>query len=168
MTTAEQKSIEQVRDLIRDLKEANRVYIENVDKQIQLISNKVEQKHLPLNLENEVVLTVQKSLSEGLAKALTGYNSPLEQYAKNVVSKYQADIEKLFNEVVEAGINSDEFKLKVREVLLHKIAKTVTSGIDGSIDKTVNLMKQDSIFRSKLTLSVNGLVAEFLNQNEKP
>lgn len=166
MTHAESKSIMEVQRIIGDIKEQNRLFREDTQKQIELLSNKVEQKHLPLNLENEVVMTIQKSLAEGLSKALTGYNSPLELYANNVVSKYQSSIENIFNEVVQHGIASDEFKQKVREVLLHKIAKTVTSGIDGSIDKTVNLMKQDAIFRSKLTLAVNGLVSEFLNQKQ--
>lgn len=41
-----------------------------------------------------------------------------------------------------------------------------TNLIDGSIDRTINLMKQDTVFRSRLTLSVNGLIDEFLNQKQ--
>ena len=82
------------------------------------------------------------------------------------MSQYQAEIESVFNEVVAEGIRSPEFKLKVCEVLLNKIAKTVSAGIDGNIDKTVNLMKQDQVFRSKLTLAVNTLVDEYLHPKE--
>lgn len=41
------------------------------------------------------------------------------------------------------------------------------SGIDGSVDRVINKMKQDSVFRSRLTLSVNGLVNEFLKEQNK-
>jgi hypothetical protein len=167
MTNREQQTIDNLYKSVQDLRSENSKFREDITSQVNSFNAKIDQKHLPLNLEGDVVKAVQSSLAEGLSKALTGYNSPLELYAKNVVTKYQASIESIFNTVVDEGINSNEFKVRVREVLLHKIAKTVTSGIDGSIDKTVNLMKQDAIFRSKLTLAVNGLVHEFLNPKKE-
>ena len=164
MTTKEQQTIDNLYQLVRDLKTENQKFRDDVTKQVESISTKVEQKQLPLNLENEVIFSVQNAVSKSLSDALSNsYNSPLVKYAHNVVARYQTQIEAIFDKVVEEGIASDEFKQRVREVLLHKIAKTVTSGIDGSIDKTVNLMKQDPIFRSRLTLAVNGLVDEFLS-----
>jgi hypothetical protein len=168
MNIKEQQSVDLLLKIIQDLKTENQKFREDVSKQVEAISNKVEEKHLPLNLENQVVFSVQSAISKGLSEALSNnYNSPLVKYAQNVVAKYQKDIEAIFDKVVDEGIKSDEFKVRVREVLLHKIAKTITSGIDGSIDKTVNQMKQDAVFRSKLTLAVNGLVEEFLNINPK-
>ncbi len=162
MTTAEQKSINSLYTIVNELKIENATFRNGISSAVECLDKKVDQKFLPLSLEGEIVKAVNASISKSFTDALSGYNSPLQKYALNVVAKYQSSIEGVFDEVVCEAIKTDEFKQRVREVLLHKIAKTMISGIDGSVDKTVNQMKQDSIFRSRLTLAVNGLVEEFL------
>jgi hemoglobin-like flavoprotein len=164
MTTKEQQTIDSLYKVVNELRVENNRFREDITNQTQVLSDKIEKKHVPMDLENEIMDVVDKSLTKAMEAALTGYNSPLTKYAHNVVAKYQTEIEAVFNAVVSEGIKTEQFKERVREVLLHKIAKTIISGIDGSVDKTVNLMKQDAIFRSKLTLSVNTIVEEFLNQ----
>ena len=163
MTTTEQKTVNDLYKIASDLRESNKLLRDEVEQRLKGVETKVEQKHIPLSLEDEVTKAVHSSITKAFNDALGGYNSPLQKYALNVVSKYQASIESVFDEVVKEAIQTDEFKQRVREVLLHKIAKTMISGIDGSVDKTVNQMKQDSVFRSRLTLAVNGLVDEFIN-----
>lgn len=165
MTTTEQKTVNDLYKIASDLRDANNKLRDEVEQRIKNIENKVEQKHIPLMLEDEVQKAVHSSIQKAFNDALGGYNSPLQKYALNVVAKYQTNIENVFDEVVKEAIKTDEFKQRVREVLLHKIAKTMISGIEGSVDKTINQMKQDSVFRSRLTLSVNSLVDEFLGSN---
>lgn len=167
MTASEQKSVDRVFALMSEIREENRKFREDITTQTNKTVEKVEQKHLPIQFEDEIMKAVDASLSKALSEALTGYSSPLTKYATNVVTKYQVQIESIFDEVVKEAISTDDFKQRVRDVLINKIAKTMISGVDGSIDKTINLMKQDAVFRSRLTLSVNGLVDEFLNQNKK-
>ena len=163
MTNTEQKTVNDLHKIAIDLRLSNEALRQEFDKRLKEVENKVEQKHIPLNLESEVVRSVQSSIQKSFNDALGGYNSPLQKYAINVVAKYQSSIESVFDEVVQESIKTDEFKQRVREVLLHKIAKTMISGIDGSVDKVINQMKQDTVFRSRLTLSVNSLVDEFLS-----
>lgn len=164
MTTKEQFTVDQLCKLITDQRAAFQEFKQAIELKMVLLEKQVEQKHIPLSLENEVVNAAQSSISTALAAAMTGYNSPLIKYATNVVLKYQNSLEAIFDDAVREGINTEEFKLRVREVMISKIAKTMISGVDGSIDKTINLMKQDPIFRSRLTLSVNSLVEEFMTQ----
>lgn len=166
MTKKEEQAVNRVFTLISEMREENKRFREDTASQVNILSDKVEKKHLPVMLEDEIMKIVDTSLSKALSEALTGYSSPLTKFASNVVSKYQTEIESIFSQVVGEAIKTDEFKLRVREVLLNKIAKTMISGIDGSIDKTINLMKQDQVFRSRLVLSVNMLVDEFLNQKK--
>ena len=166
MTIQEQKMINDLFNVATDLRDANSKFRDEIELRIKAIENKVEQKHIPLALEDEVQKAVFGAVQKAFNDALSGYNSPLHRYALNVVAKYQDSIESIFDEVVKEAIKTDEFKQRVREVLLHKIAKTMISGIDGSVDKTINQMKQDSIFRSRLTLSVNALVDEFIKSKQ--
>jgi hypothetical protein len=166
MTREEQKSVDRVYELLSDIKKSNELYRELVTNKVNELEGVVQKKHVPLQMEDEIMKAVDASLTKALHEALTGYNSPLTKYAHNVVTKYQSQIEALFDNVVKEGIQTEEFKNRVREVLLNKIAKTMISGVDGSIDKTINLMKQDQVFRSRLTLCVNNLVDEFLSKKQ--
>lgn len=166
MTNAEQRSITQIYELMTQIREENKKFREDISQQVTTTVKQVEEKHLPIMFEDEIMKAVDASLAKALSEAMSGYGSPLVKYAQNVVSKYQPQIEGIFDSVVQEAIATDEFKQRVREVLLNKIAKTMIAGVDGSIDKTINLMKQDAIFRSRLTLSVNTLVDEFLNQKK--
>ena len=160
----EQEAINTLLKVVQDLKSENQKFREDVKLQVESLSKNVEQKQLPLTLEHEVIFSINASLSKSLTEALGGYNSPLIRYANNVVLKYQNDIEGIFDKIVDEGIRTDDFKTSIREVLLHKISKTLIAGIDGSVDKTVQQIKQDPIFRSKMVLMVNSLVDEFLNK----
>jgi hypothetical protein len=164
MTTKEQQTVDQLYRVITDQRESFKEFRQAMELKAASLEKQVEQKHMPLSLETEVVNAAQNAITTALASAMTGYASPLVKYATNVVSKYQGSLEAIFDEAVREGISTDEFKVRVREVMISKIAKTMISGVDGSIDKTINLMKQDQVFRSRLTLSVNNLVEEFLAQ----
>lgn len=164
MTFKEEQAWKEVREIASNLRESFNTLKEQNEVRYKNMEFQVQQKHLPLSLEIEVQNAVHAAVTKAFTDALGGYNSPLQKYALNVVAKYQSSIESVFDEVVKEAIKTDEFKQRVREVLLHKIAKTMISGIDGSVDKTINQMKQDAVFRSRLTLSVNTLVDEFLNK----
>lgn len=162
MTTKEQQTVDQLHAIMRELRDSNNQFKSAMEAKVSALEKQVEQKHLPLSLETEVINAAQSSIAQALATAMTGYNSPLIKFATNVVNKYQSTLESLFDEAVKEGIQTEEFKIRVREVMISKIAKTMIAGVDGSIDKTIHQMKQDPIFRSRLTLAVNGLVDEFV------
>lgn len=166
MTTQEQKNISQLFNLLSDIRNENIQFREQVTMQVNAIAEKVEAKHMPLSMEQEVINEVSKSVRSAISAALSNsYNSPLVKYASNVVTKYQTQIESIFDKVVQEGISTAEFERASKEVLMHKITKTMISGIDGSIDKTINAMKQDTVFRAKLTMAVNQLVEDFVKQS---
>jgi len=162
MTIKEQQTIENLSRMVIELKASNENFKTTALSLIEKLNTKVEEKHIPLTLEQTLLNTVQSSMQKAFSESLTGYNSPLQKYVLNIVSKHQTQIESVFNEAVNEVISTDEFKQNAKQVLLHKISKSMLSGIDGSVEKTINLMKQDPIFKSKLVLAVNNIVLEFL------
>lgn len=165
MTTKEQQTIDQLLKSINDLRTENNFFKATVNQQVQAINEKVDAKHLPISLEHDVANVIQSAIHKGLSDALSNsYNSPLVLYAQNSIAKYQTQIEKLFEDAISEGIQTDDFKKSVKDVLINKMAKRMLSGIDGATEKTINLMKQDAVFRSRLTLAINGLIEEFINR----
>jgi len=164
MTNKEQNSIERMMNLMSKIHTENETFKKMLLERVDVTEKKIEQKREPLNLENEVIHTATDVINESLRKILLdSYDSPLKKYAQNVITKYQQSIEDVFDKIVSTSIDTPEFEAAAKDALLTKIAKTVISGIDGSVDKVVYQMKQDRVFRSKLTLMVNNLIKEYLN-----
>lgn len=164
MTSKEQKTVNELYDSVRNLQSENVKFKELLDSKVTILDNKVNKKHLPLTLEHSVVTTVQHAIKGSIEKSLSGYDSPLNKYLKEAVDSNSDTIKELFNSVVTEGFSSEEFRESCKTHILNKIARNVISGLDGSVDKVVIQMKQDSIFRSKLTLMVNTLVSEYLSK----
>ena len=114
MTTQEQKTVNDLYKIASDLRDANNKLRDEVEQRLKSVEGRVEQKHIPLVLENEIQKAVHSSIQKSLTDALGGYNSPLTKYALNVVAKYQTSIEGVFDEVVKEAIKTDEFRQRVR------------------------------------------------------
>ena len=129
MTHKEQKSIDHMMNLMSKIHTENDTFKKMLLERVEAAEKKVDQKKLPLNLENEVVYAAKDVIRESLKKILLdSYNSPLKKYAENVITKYQDSIEKIFDKIVSEGIETPEFELAAKEGLLNKIAKTIISG----------------------------------------
>lgn len=165
MTNKEQNSIEHMMNLMSKIHTENDLFKKMLLERVEVAEKKIEQKKMPLNLENEVVYAATDVIKDSLKKVLLDdYNSPLKKYGFNIIGKYQESIENIFDKIISEGINTSEFELAAKDALLKKIAKSVISGIDGSVDKVINQLKQDTVFRSKLIVMVNNLIKEYLNQ----
>jgi len=162
MTEKENQTLKEIQQLMTDIRRENEFFKAEVKKQVEDIILKVDKKELPITLEKDVLYAVNDSIRDALKKVLVDYNSPLKKYAENIITKYQKEIESVFDNIVSSEIASIEFRENVKEALLNKIARTVITGIDGNVDKLLNQMKQDQVFRSKLTLMVNSLIDEFV------
>jgi uncharacterized coiled-coil DUF342 family protein len=87
MTAKEQAAIEGVRQITRELVDNNRKFQEAAEARIQKIEKIVETKHLPVNLEQEILGVAQKSIGEAIKSVLCGYNSPLGKLVEQVVNE---------------------------------------------------------------------------------
>ncbi len=85
---------------------------------------------------------------------------------KSVVEENSVEFKSLINDSFLVVIRTEEFKVSIMEAFRHKIAKIVVNNTDGLLDKVANELKQDSVFKSKLTLLVSGLVDETIKQKK--
>lgn len=164
MTAREQQNIDNINQAIKELREENKVFKEATLILVNSLKEKVENKHVPLSLEQSIIQASQGAIQKAINDTLGGYNSPLQKYITVSIEKYDKKIIQLLEESFAEEIGKDEFKRLAKEELLHKVVKSIISGIDGSVDKVVNQLKQDSVFRSKLVLFTNNLIEEFIKK----
>lgn len=160
MTRDEQKSL----DKLAELYSKNSMQIEEFTGTItQLVNNinaKVDQKHTPIQLESDILQATQKAVVDSIDKCLTAYGSPLQKLIVEVVESHSVQLKQIISDSFNLVIQKDEFKQSIINAFSHKVARTIISNNEGLFDKVSNQLKQDQVFRSKLTLAVSNVVEE--------
>ena len=167
MTSNEQKTIDQLVKLVGDVKAENKLLTEKFSKTIEEINSKVETKHIPIQLELDILSTVQTSIQKAIQESLTKYDSPLIKLVTAVINENSTELKSIITSSFDEVIKLDEFKSSIRTGFSHKIARTIISNNDGLFDKVSNELKQDAVFKSKMALAVSNVINECLEERIK-
>lgn len=162
MTTAEQKSIELLNEQLRIMREENHKFRSSMSELVAAINNKVEAKHAPISMEQEILSTVQSAMAKAIDDTLKGYNSPLGKLIQSVVESRSSQLREIVTSAFDHVIGLQEFKDSIIAAFSHKVAKSIISAKDGLFDKVANELKQDVIFKSKMSIAVSNVVEECL------
>ncbi len=166
MTDREQKSIDALNATLRQIQEANNQFRGDVTKIIEGLSAKVDKKHAPIQFENEILSSVQAATSKAIQEALAGYNSPIAKLTALVIDEHKTELKALISDSFTKVIRTEDFKASIVSAFSHKVAKTIISNNDGLFDKVSNELKQDAVFKSKMTVAVSNVVEECLKNRE--
>ena len=164
MTTKEQQTIDNLFKAVQDLRTENAKFREDVKLQVETINTKTDKKHVPITLEQDILRTAQIAINESIQKVLTDYSSPLKKLVEAVVSENTTFLKQLISESFNTVIRTDEFKNSIINAFSHKVARNIISNNDGLFDKVSNELKQDAIFKSKMSLAVSNVVEECLTE----
>lgn len=167
MTAKEEKTVEQLLNVVSKLETENRKFREDISKLVEVINDKVEKKHTPINFEQDILSTTQTAISSAISKVLCDdYNSPLKKLVNIVVDEHSHELKRIISESFSQVIKTDDFKKSIVNAFSHKVSRAIISNNDGLFDKVSNELKQDSIFKAKMSLAVANVVEECLtNKN---
>ena len=164
MTAQEQKSIDQVFNLMSEIKRENNDFRAQVKELTEKINSKVETKLFPVTLEQDILSTAQTAIQTAIKESLTKYDSPLIKLVTAVVNEHSQQLKQIISESFDKVIQTGEFKQAIRDGFSHKVARTIISNNDGLFEKVASELKQDAIFKSKMSLAVANVVNECLNE----
>ena len=163
MNQKEQQTVDALLKAVQELKIENSQFRNDVKLQIDAINTKTEKKHLPITLDQDILSAAQRSIHESMLKVLSDYNSPLKKLTESVIYENNAFLKELISDCFNSVIRKDDFKNSIITAFSHKVAKSIISNNDGLFDKVSNELKQDAIFKSKMSLAVSNVVEECLN-----
>ena len=167
MTAQEQKAIEKVSDLLTDIKRENNEFRNQTTQTIEAINKKVDAKLFPVTLEQDILSVTQGAIQTAIKESLTKYDSPLIKLVTAVVNERSQQLKQIISESFDDVIQKYEFKEAILDGFSHKVARTIISNNDGLFEKVSNELKQDAIFKSKMSLAVANVVNECLNERSK-
>lgn len=163
MTVKEQQTIDNLVKLVHSIKDENEKFRENVKLQVESMNSKTEKKHLPIYLEQDILKSVQLSIDVAIKKVLQDdYNSPLKKLIVSVVDDNSDELRNLISDSFTQVIRRDEFKQSIVNAFSHKVSRSIMSNNDGLFDKVSNELKQDAVFKAKMSLAVANVVNECL------
>lgn len=166
MTTKEQQTVDSLLKAIQDLRTENAKFREDAKNQIEAINVKVDKKHTPIHLGNDILGVVQSSITESVKSVLTGYNSPLNKLITSVVDENSTELRSIISDSFTTVIRLGDFKASIIDAFSHKVSRAIISNNDGLFDKVSNELKQDAIFKSKMSIAVANVVEECLTQRK--
>lgn len=167
MTAKEQQTIDQLLKTVSDLREENRMFRNDMTELITAINGKVEKKHTPVNLEADILSTVQLAMNESIKSVLSSYNSPLTKLVSSVVDEHSKTLRQLISNSFNEVIQREEFEKSIVSAFAHKVSRSIISNNDGLFDKVSNELKQDAVFKSKMALAVSNVVEEVLKARKE-
>lgn len=167
MTNKETKTIDEVLNIIKDLRnEINSFYSKN-KQEVEVLSKKVEIKQIPISLEQDILRSAQEGISASIKTTLTAYNSPLAKLIENVINNHAEELKDIITKSFELVIRKEEFKLSIISAFSHKVSRSIISNNTGLFDKVSNELKNDATFKSKITLAVANVVEECLKEKNR-
>ena len=160
MTASEQKTIDNLLKVVQELRTENAKFREDVKLQVDSINSKIDKKHLPIYLEQDILQVAQQSISDAIKSVLSGYNSPLSKLISSVVDENSQALRTIISDSFTQVIRKDEFKQSIVNAFSHKVARSIISNNDGLFDKVSNELKQDAVFKSRMAIAVSNVVNE--------
>ena len=161
MNAKEEKALKELVDVAKDLNSSYRNFTTVIENKVSSIEAKVEAKHLPLVLEDEIIKASRISIISAIESSLKGYQSPLGKLVEKVIGKNSQVLEDIIQGCFTQVINTEDFKEGVRQAFTHKVAKSLVGSCDGLFDKATNDLKQNPQFKAKLVVTVANIVEEF-------
>ena len=162
MTASEQKTIDNLLKVVQELRTENAKFREDVKLQVDSINSKIDKKHLPIYLEQDILQVAQQSVSDAIKSVLSGYNSPLSKLIHSVVDENSQSLRTIISDSFTQVIGKEEFKQSIVNAFSHKVARSIISNNDGLFDKVSNELKQDAVFKSRMAIAVSNVVNECL------
>ena len=110
------------------------------------------------DLEKQILQTAQTSVNAAIKEGLTGYNSPLTKMVHKVVEEHDSQLHSVMKEAFGSVIETKDFKSACVSAFQHKLAKTMVSKLEGSVEKAVNSIRQDPTLRAKMILAIERII----------
>jgi uncharacterized protein YoxC len=154
MTKEEKEIFTNLLSEVRSLREENKKFREDINSKV----SSLEKKHVPVSLEQDILTSIQGSLSKAIAEAMTGYNSPLNKLTSAVVTSHEASIKSIIDDAMRGAIDGGELRAEVADGFVHRVARTLLSTTDSLLDKATNQLKQDPQFKAKAVIAIADVV----------
>lgn len=113
-----------------------------------------------MNIEEVVMKELGPAIRDAVHEKLKGYNSPLEKIVHRVIENNAAAIQQHLDDALKSAIAAADFEKAVRDNLTHKLARVLSSKMEGAVEKVANDVRSNPAFRARLTIAVEEILKD--------
>jgi len=161
MTTKDQSIIGNLLDEIKSLKESNAQLNESLTKRVRDVENVLSKKNESIFLEKEIIQESRSAISTAIVGSFNRYDSPLSKLSNIVLDNHKDEIKEILESSIISMIKDNGFVDSLNEELSHKISRILIDSSKGICESITTDLKNDNVFRAKLTIAVSRLIEEY-------
>jgi predicted nucleotide-binding protein (sugar kinase/HSP70/actin superfamily) len=120
-----------------------------------------------MDFEREILNGLNAGIQKAIETQLSGYNSPLVQMIAEVMEKNHQSIVDKMNSAFSYALKNPYFETTLKTEFNRKVAKSLLSGLEGTVEKAAAAFKQDPTIRSKMILAIQAII-EKSDEKETP
>lgn len=110
--------------------------------------------------DQKILSVMQESIHQVVKERVGGYNSPLNPLINDAFKVHETTLRNIIYESMGEAIATVDFKKAVKEAFYHKVARSLIEGVSGSIDRSINLFKQDPVIKAKMVLAIEEIIKQ--------
>lgn len=110
--------------------------------------------------KKEILDIAIEAIKSKVGERFSGYSSPLNSIADNVISEHSEEIRGIFIDCMSKTLKNKSFKEAIQEEFTHKVAKSMVAKLEGSVEKAVEKLRQDQTLRARMILAVENIIKE--------
>ncbi len=114
-------------------------------------------------MKQELLTECEKVIGKAVESALTSYNSPLIKAVNSALEDQSGALNNIANKSVSQLVESEEFRVVMESEMKKKLARVLISNFGGELEKSVNKLKQDPTTRAKITMAIDGVINDLIN-----
>lgn len=109
-------------------------------------------------LEQDVWNAVKDAIAEAVTQRLgKTYDSPLNKMVDAVVASRESEIRSLLEQSIDGALTGD-FRAAIQDAVTHKLARIITSKMEGEIEKRAVELRGSPEFRARCTLAIEAAI----------
>jgi hypothetical protein len=102
-----------------------------------------------------VLAEIRKQVAEKM-----NYNRALLEMVESSMEKQREPIMKVLDETLSSVVSNPHFKTTIQEEFEHKVAKSLVAKLEGTVEKAVEVYRQNPALRSKMIIAIENIVKE--------
>lgn len=117
-------------------------------------------KNEPIISKEDVLKVVTDALVSKIGERMNAYSSPLNKVIDDVIEDHAETIRTIANSCLKETLATKEFRQTVKEEFTHKTAKAMVGKLEGSVEKAVEVLRQNPTLRAQMILAIENIIKE--------
>jgi len=108
--------------------------------------------------KKSIMEIITDALNSKIGERLNGYSSPLNNIVDEVVNENADTIREICRNALKTVVSDKQFEKSVRQEFEHKVAKSMVGKLEGSVEKAVEVLRQNPTLRAEIILVIEKMV----------